>query len=261
MSNFITQITEYLPSFALGSILGYICNIVVELFKSHFESSLQKKNETSRIIQEDVISKIGEIGSNLYSLISCCDIYLKKCEAHPKALDPADKNYFAMKDAFDRWIRRAGDHRKKLDSLIGEVRYYIWDNDLVIEKSLRLIGKFGSWISTYRYRWEEGRKKLEEVDELRSLIDQIMITVSRTGELPSNEMCEKVKARYDLLKPSEVMDDEKLDIIANVDFLIPVDIVKSYVDKFAKGADGNIDESNRGKMYCEMINALERGVH
>ena len=239
-------------------LLGSIITIILQIVGYLISHKLREGEETKKSFRGEMTKVMRELGQNLYSLMACCDLYLKKCASHPTRIPSSDPKRLEIEATLERWARKAQEHSDKVAKLSAEIRYFVWDDRYLISNGFRTLIKFGRWIRIYRYRSDEGRKQLEVADRLRIQLDKAMIEIYKSGNLPSQSICELVAAETKKMWPDDASEDDDV-VIAGVDFVVPDHICNRYWQKYGI-RNGEMDESMRTKVYAEMINAMDKGV-
>ena len=130
---------------------------------------------------------------------------------------------------------------------------------MTVETAIRLLIKFASWIAIYRYRPDEGSARLVVADNLRKVLDEVIMQTFLTGVLPSSKLLKRVenaKRNLDDRKETSVSDE----VIAGLDFVIPQDIIVRCMSKMNIGYGNGITDEVRIKICEEIIRTLDKNI-
>ena len=199
------------------------------------------------------------IGANMYSMLACCDIYLKRCKDHPKSESLAKEQQKLVDESLRKWHERIRVHSNKLSEALDGLRYVLWNESMTVESAIRLLIKFASWIAVYRYRPDEGSTRLEIADDLRKVLDEVLMKTFRTGALPSSKLLKRVKMATMKLddRHEKIAGDE---VITGLDFVIPQDIIARCKAKMNISSADCITDEERIKICEELIRTLDRNI-
>ena len=239
----------------IGAIATIFAQCVLAVVAHHF----RKEEECRRAARFEVAKRMDAIGSNMYSMLACCDIYLKRCKDHPKCESLKKEQQKLVDESLRKWHERIRVHSSKLSEALDGLRYVFWNESMAVESAIRLLIKFASWIAIYRYRPDEGSARLEVADNLRKILDEVIMRTFRTGTLPGAKILKRVERSTIQLddRKGVALDDE---VIAGLDFVIPQDIIVRCKAKINIGSGNCITDDDRIKIYEELIRTLDRNI-
>lgn len=173
-------------------LLGAGITLTTQCVYAFLSHSHRDSEDAKKVFREEMLRKMSSIGGQLYSLLACCDMYLKHCKQHADQLAQKGECPQEIEAALSSRLGKIGKHRKVLMGLVEDVRYFIWDENRVLERSFRLILKFAQFITNYRCRPDAGLEKMKIADKMRKELDAALIEIYKKGDLPTGRVCKRV---------------------------------------------------------------------